>query len=92
MGCCGGRRVVDPALPARLQRRLGAGAGRPPALRELAAFRYGGKTALTVRGGVTGRRYRFPRPGAVVLVDARDRPSLAPVPNLRQVPVVSRRS
>jgi hypothetical protein len=54
--------------------------------RSLAYFRYVGETALTVTGGVTGARYYFGRPGAVVPVDARDRRSIAAVPVVRQVP------
>jgi hypothetical protein len=34
---------------------------------------------------VSGRRYRFDRPGMRLEVDLKDRPSLAAVPNLRQV-------
>lgn len=37
------------------------------------------------QGGGTGTRYRFDHPGATVVVDPRDRPSLARVPGLRQV-------
>ena len=40
---------------------------------------------VTVAGGATGRRYRFDRPGARVVVDPRDRPSLAALPQLRLV-------
>lgn len=48
-------------------------------------FEYIGKTGLTVLGPITGKHYRFDRPGARVAVDPRDRPSLAAVPRLRQV-------
>jgi hypothetical protein len=47
-----------------------------------ASFRYTGATALTVVGPITGRRYRFIAPGAVLEVDSRDAPSLATVPHL----------
>jgi len=56
-----------------------------PAPRFVVCFEYGGRTSLTAIGGVTGRHYRFSQPGARVIVDPRDRPSLASVPNLRQV-------
>jgi hypothetical protein len=49
------------------------------------ALEYVGPTALTVFGGVTGARYRFTKPGAVVRVDSRDVGSMAAVPNLRRV-------
>ncbi len=48
-------------------------------------FEYVGQTGLTAVGGATRRSYRFDRPGARVIVDPRDRPSLAGVPNLRQL-------
>jgi hypothetical protein len=35
---------------------------------------------------VTGRHYRFARPGARLPVDERDAPSMAAVPNLRRAP------
>lgn len=50
-----------------------------------AYFQYTGKTAMTVIGGVTGEKYRFPNSGATVAVDARDRRSISAVPGLRRV-------
>jgi hypothetical protein len=52
---------------------------------EITAFQYTGSTALTAVGPLSGRRYEFTRPGAVIAVDPRDRASLANVPHLRQV-------
>lgn len=46
-------------------------------------FEYVGTTALTVIGPASGRRYRFERPGARVIVDPRDRAALEAVPQLR---------
>lgn len=51
----------------------------------ITAFQYTGPTALTAIGPLSGRRYQFPRTGAVVVVDPRDRASLATVPGLRQI-------
>jgi hypothetical protein len=51
-----------------------------------AYFEYLGATAITVVGSVTGRQYRFATPGVPVVVDARDRWSLARVPLLHEVP------
>jgi len=48
-------------------------------------FEYTGATGLTVIGPLTGQRYRFPRTGARVTVDGRDRYGLATVPVLRRV-------
>lgn len=47
-------------------------------------FEYVGDTGMTVVGPVTGKRYRFDRPGARVEVDLRDRRPLTGVPRLRQ--------
>jgi hypothetical protein len=49
-------------------------------------FEYVGKTALTVIGPVSGRRYGFTHPGDLLPVDERDGPSMAAVPNLRKAP------
>jgi hypothetical protein len=49
-------------------------------------LQYVGPTALTVFGGVTGTRYRFPNAGAVLRVDPRDLPSMGAIPYLRPVP------
>jgi len=48
-------------------------------------FEYTGKTGMTVWGSASGKRYRFDRPGSLVIIDPRDRPSMALVPNLKQV-------
>jgi hypothetical protein len=48
-------------------------------------FEYTGRTALTIIGPGSRTSYRFDRPGARMLVDGRDRASLAGVPVLRQV-------
>ena len=50
-----------------------------------AYFEYTGVTAMTAVGAATGRQYRFETPGVPVMVDARDRWSLAKVPVLREV-------
>ncbi len=62
------------------------GAATPPEITKqfVICFEYVGKTGLTVWGPVSGRRYRFDRQGARIVVDPRDRPSLLLVPNLRQ--------
>jgi hypothetical protein len=78
MPCCGGARqrlgpIMSPPAPG------------PAARRFAIEFEYAGPTALTVTGPVSGRRYRFDRPGARLAIDPRDRPSLARVPKLREV-------
>ena len=88
MGCCGEKR--GRFRPASND---GPGAGRedtPPGrtrgpLPVPVLFEYVGQTALTAQGRITRGRYRFAQPGARVLVDARDAPSLAAGPSLRPV-------
>lgn len=52
-------------------------------LRQRTVFEYVGSTALMVVGPATGRCYRFDRPGAKLMVDLRDRPTLANIGSLR---------
>ncbi|MGA2728601.1 MAG: hypothetical protein ABSE96_12375 [Terracidiphilus sp.] len=51
---------------------------RPP------EFEYTGATALTVVSPLTGRKYRFERPGARMSVDPMDRSWIAFVPHLKR--------
>ena len=73
MICCG---------KGRSQLKTTAGhAGRAATV----VFEYVGRTRLSVIAPTTRTSYRFDRPGARVLVDGRDRASLATIPLLRQV-------
>ncbi len=56
-----------------------------PSPKSPALFEYVGETALTVVSPITRKTYRFPKPGAQLEVDPRDRPWLAFVPNLARV-------
>ena len=49
------------------------------------SFKYTGKSALTIFGGVTGRRYRFQQNGEIHLIDYRDVSGMANVPALRKI-------
>lgn len=73
MSCCGQGRsqLRDGVAPATRTTTL--------------VFEYVGRTRLVVTGSATRMSYRFDQPGARVLVDGRDRLSLASVPVLRQV-------
>ncbi|MGH7836218.1 MAG: hypothetical protein ACREQC_00180 [Candidatus Binataceae bacterium] len=60
---------------------------RPPSVAGAASipqFEYVGRTALTVVSPLSGRHYRFARPGARLDADIRDRSWLAFVPNLKR--------
>lgn len=88
MGCCGQRRRRHHNTASPGPRRARAAETTPPRAAKrssYAYFQYLGKTALTAVGPISGRIYRFDRPGAVVAVDPRDRRSLAAVPSLAQV-------
>ena len=86
MACCGQRRRQAAAFPNAHAPTADAAvtARHRPAPATVAYFLYAGPTALTVHGAITGRRYRFPRAGAIVAVDQRDASALHAVPNLRQ--------
>ncbi|CAN5643717.1 hypothetical protein BH10BAC2_BH10BAC2_29780 [soil metagenome] len=47
-------------------------------------FEYTGKTALTVIGNITSRRYRFNRPGDLQSIDPRDAAGMMAVPVLQR--------
>lgn len=47
-------------------------------------FEYTGKTALTVIGTITGKRYRFNNPGDLQPIDVRDASGMKAVPVLRK--------
>jgi hypothetical protein len=51
----------------------------------LVRYRYIGSRSLTVIGGVTGKVYAFPNQGNEMLIDQRDVPGMANVPNVTQV-------
>lgn len=83
MSCCGHKRSY---LPQPGPSRGGGSVSPPGGGRQSAVyFEYLGPTAMTVQGPVSGHRYRFNGPGAVLQVDLRDRASLAAVPRLRQL-------
>lgn len=87
MPCCGKKRKQSRRTVPSYQ-ALKARESAPPPTRSVlhtVYFEYVGQTGLTALGPISGRRYRFDRPGAKLAVDKRDAPSLAAVPNLRQV-------
>jgi len=87
MGCCGDKReqfhdrILAPQSREIIAEASSLPSATPPSF---VYFEYIGKTGLTVSGPITGRRYRFDVPGAVVAVEGRDAPSVSAVPNLRR--------
>ena len=82
--CCGSKRVqmrtISPSSQALPIRRSPVTAAQPPV-----PFVNIGRTELTVIGPVSGRRYHFDHIGSPVQVDAKDRPMLLRLRQLRQV-------
>ena len=78
--CCGrtGMEMASARAVSEAQPVFADGASAPK-------FEYVGKTAMTVVGPMTGKRYRFSRPGEQLEVDVRDRSWIAFVPNLKRV-------
>lgn len=85
MSCCGKKREQIKPRPRIYP-------NRPPAAVPVASegesaveYEYLGRTGLNLIGPITGKFYRFDRPGARLLIDPRDKPGLVNVPLLRQV-------
>lgn len=86
MSCCGKKRTVYQGTSRKTaEPSKNTPAARKPRRDTYAYFQYLGRTGLTVQGPISGTRYRFERPGAIVAVDVRDRRSLATVSVLQQV-------
>lgn len=49
------------------------------------SFEYTGEAALTVIGSVSGKRYRFGKPGARLLIDLLDASDMKRLPVLRKL-------
>lgn len=80
--CCGNSRGSSVrGVPAMQGPRTTPSVARPAGL----TFEYVGRTALAVSGPVTGRQYRFDRPGARLEVDPRDSASVGAIPVLKRV-------
>ena len=87
MSCCGKQRQSFQTAPTDATRQDSR--NNTPQLpsrtwRSTLDFEYTGQTAMTVIGPVSGQRYEFVKPGAVIAVDVRDRRFFAAIPNLKQ--------
>ena len=86
--CCGKKRTEIAQMPEakpipKLEEQPVT--PRPSESDVLIYFQYIGATGLTLLGPMSGKRYRFESPGALVTVDPRDKRALAGVSVLRQV-------
>lgn len=84
MGCCGGKPRYWRPAPAAPSKHATTSMASAPQVANV-TFEYLGGSAMTVKGPITGRAYRFDQPGARVAVDRRDAPSVAGVPRLRRL-------
>jgi hypothetical protein len=90
--CCGKGRIarpvqrkVSPALPSAAPVSRSSPAPSPRRALEPVLFKYTGHSGMTVFGPITGLRYRFPAPGAVIAIDPRDAPSVTTIPRLERI-------
>lgn len=93
MPCCGKGRVARTIQRKAQLAALIPNLSNPPhytrnirVIHALVLFQYTGLSGMTVLGPITGQRYRFTAPGAIVAVDPRDAPSIAGIPRLSRVP------
>jgi hypothetical protein len=84
MSCCGQHRQSLFGLESHWRTRPLSSPKRQTSQRSLVYFEYVGKTGLTVIGPLTGKRYRFSKPGTKVAVDSDDAPWLITIPGLGQ--------
>lgn len=85
MGCCGRTNAVGNATFNTSATARSAAFVHERRGRSFVVFEYFGATAMSVRGGSSGKLYRFVSPGARQAVEARDVPSVRGVPRLREV-------
>ena len=78
MPCCGNEKRIQAGQPQAHPGTVVA----PNSILRAALFRYTGRTSMAAVGAVTRSIYRFGAPGATVIVDGRDVPSLARIPML----------
>jgi len=86
MSCCGDKRkrtYYDPYANTGLQGSSETrSAPEPP---KPVYFMYYGETALTAKGVISGKVYRFEGTGSVVEVNANDATFMTGIPNIRRV-------
>ncbi len=80
---CGNKRITY-QQEQNDQETLTISEGSKPAIND-PYFEYIGKTALSVKGNITGKNYRFAFTGDKQIIDNRDAVSMLAVPVLRKV-------
>ncbi len=83
MSCCGQKRNEN--RQQEQHQAAGPVYNYTPKMGEDVQFEYTGKTALTVNGAITGKRYRFEHTGSKLVIDYRDAAGMTGIPVLRKV-------
>jgi hypothetical protein len=81
MSCCG-KKVNHRPIPGGEFIKAVHKSQKKTRLKAGILFRYTGVTSLTVQGPFSGRHYRFKKPNAVLMTDAKDYHALLTVPGL----------
>lgn len=86
MSCCGQKRTQVSQTTQRAEAsQPSAETISQPQIDPRVYFQYVGKTALTIVGPISQKRYRFEHPGVVVEVDPKDKRAFAGVSVLTPV-------
>ena len=83
--CCGGKRAALRYETISARRSISAMPKGRGILPPDAIFEYVGLTTLTVKGPVSGRTYRFDKPGTQITVDGRDAYGLSTIPVVKLI-------
>ena len=83
MSCCGGNKSIRTS--GVIARTASRATPVQVSMPRVVVFRYNGVNSILAFGRVTGRKYRFERPGAEVAVDPRAAPSMALITGLSEV-------
>ncbi len=81
---CGNKRKELNASPLPMRGTLAANTSREKMGSDV-NFEYTGKTALSVTGNITGKKYRFAHSGDERLIHYSDAPGMMTVPVLKKV-------
>ena len=81
---CGNKRNELSSLSFSMSGTVTAKRNRQPIWPDV-SFEYTGKTALSVTGNITGKRYRFSHSGDEQLIDYRDASGMRSIAVLRKV-------
>jgi len=82
---CGNKRSeLSDSTPKKLSNPVNVNTNQPGRWPDV-SFSYTGNSALTVTGGVTGKRYRFAFPGDIKQIDYRDASGMQSINLLKKV-------